>query len=135
MRRRRTFLPLFWLCLGLSAALIPDARAAWVSDGVALSPSASNYKPTIISDGVSGSIVAWYGGSSSDIFARRLLADGSTAAGWPAVSPLVVCNATGLQEQPVLVPDQAGGALLFWQDARNGSTYDIYGQHVDASSI
>jgi len=133
MRLQGTTSLLFVLCIGVSAVQFRDARAAWVSDGVALSPNASNYKPSIISDGVTGSIVAWYGGSSSDIFARRLLADGSTALGWPTATPLVVCGAAGLQEQPVLVPDLAGGALIFWQDARNGSTYDIYGQHLDAS--
>ena len=116
----------------MSAAMIPDARSAWVSNGVALSPNASNYKPFITSDGATGSVVAWYGGAGSDIFARRLLSDGITAPGWPVTAPLVVCGATGLQEQPVLVPDLAGGVLVFWQDARNGSTYDIYGQHINA---
>ena len=133
MRRKTAPLFLFSLWLGLSVVLIPDARSAWVANGVALSPDASFYKPVIISDGATGSIVAWYGGSGSDIFATRVLSDGSTAPGWPAGSPLVVCGATGLQEQPVLVPDGSGGALIFWQDARNGSNYDIYGQHVDAS--
>jgi hypothetical protein len=38
-----------------------------------------------------------------------------------------------LQEQPVLVSDGAGGALLFWQDARNGGNYDIVGQHINGS--
>src|SRR5262249_59345904 len=46
---------------------------------------------------------------------------------------LVVCNATGLQEQPVLVSDLAAGALIFWQDARNGSNYDIYAQRISAT--
>jgi len=117
----------------MSAVMIPSAASAWVADGVALSPDASNYRPFIISDGSSGSIIAWHGGAGSDIFARRLRSDGSTAPGWPTAGPLVVCGATGLQEQPVLVTDLAGGALIFWQDARNGSNYDIYGQHISAS--
>jgi len=132
MRRQRTPFILFGIWIGLSAAMIPDARSAWISDGVALSPNASNYKPFIISDGAAGSIVAWYGGAGSDVFAQRLLPDGTTAPGWPLTTPLVVCAATGLQEQPVLVPDLAGGALVFWQDARNGSTYDVYGQHINS---
>ena len=132
MRRYGTSLFIFSLCCGASAMMIPDARATWVTNGEALSPNASNYKPIIISDGATGSIVAWYGGAGSDIFASRILADGSTAPGWPALTPLVVCGATGLQEKPVLVPDLAGGALIFWQDARSGSQYDIYGQHISA---
>jgi hypothetical protein len=47
----------------------------------------------------------------------------------------VVCGATGLQEQPVLVADGTGGALVFWQDARNGSNYDIYGQHITGAGL
>jgi hypothetical protein len=127
--------PLF-LLIALATCLcagIPDLCAAWVSNGVALSPDASNYKPVIASDGGTGTIVAWYGGPGSDIFASRLLANGSVAPGWPTPSPLVVCNATGLQEQPTLVPDGAGGCLIFWQDARNGSDYDIFAQHLDGS--
>jgi FlgD Ig-like domain len=129
---RSRLLLLIPIAIGLWAARAPDARA-WVSNGVALSPDASNYKPVIASDGGTGSIVAWYGGPGSDIFASRLLASGAVAPGWPTVSPLVVCNANGLQEQPAVVPDGAGGCLIFWQDARSGSEYDIYAQHLDGS--
>ncbi|MFI5371617.1 MAG: FlgD immunoglobulin-like domain containing protein [Candidatus Eisenbacteria bacterium] len=133
MQRQRTSFLLFGLWIGVSVVMIPDAQSAWVSNGEALSPDGSNYKPFIISDGGTGSIVGWYGGSGSDIFARRLLSDGSTAPGWPTTTPLTVCNATGLQEQPVLVSDLAGGALIFWQDARNGSDYDIFAQHINST--
>ena len=132
MQKRAASLFLFSCWFGLSAAMIRDAGASWLADGVPLSPNSSNYKPSIISD-QNGSIIAWYGGASSDIFARRVLPDGTTAPGWPAATPLVVCGATGLQEQPVLVSDQAGGALFFWQDARNGSDYDIYAQHINVA--
>jgi hypothetical protein len=133
MRGLRAAFVVLWISLGLSAVMIPGARATWVADGVALSPDASNYEPSIISDGASGTIIAWHGGTGSDIFARRLLADGTPAAGWPVTAPLLVCGATGLQEQPVLVTDGAQGALMFWQDARNGSNYDIYGQRINSS--
>src|SRR5439155_23421731 len=32
-----------------------------------------------------------------------------------------------------MVSDLAGGALIFWQDARNGSNYDIFGQHINSA--
>jgi hypothetical protein len=102
MRRQTPSLLLFSLWFGLSAVMTPDAHAAWATNGVALSPDASNYKPVIVSDGANGTIVAWYGGTGSDIFARRILSDGTVAPGWPVTAPLVVCGATGLQEQPVL---------------------------------
>ncbi len=133
MQRLRLHVLYTLLWIGLSVAVVPDAHSAWVRDGVAISPTATNYKPFILSDGANGSLVAWHGGSGSDIFAQRLLPDGSTAPGWPQASPLVVSSASGLQEQPVMVSDLAGGALIFWQDARNGSNYDIFGQHIGSA--
>ena len=125
----------FLVLAGLSGALVPDSRAAWAPDGVALSPNSSNYKPTIISDGLTGSLVAWYGGAGSDILGRRILLDGSIAPGWPASLPLVVCGAPGLQERPAMVADGSGGALIFWQDSRSGSDYDIYAQHITGAGL
>ncbi len=133
MRQRKTA---FLISIGLMVAAVagaPSAARAWVADGVAISPTASNYKPFILSDGANGSIITWYGGGGSDIFAQRLLPDGSIAPGWPLLTPLTVCAATGLQEQPVMVSDRADGALIFWQDARNGGNYDIYGARVTAT--
>lgn len=129
MQRLKSLFLYLSMWIGLAGVMIPDA-SAWVPDGVPISPNATNYKPFVLSDGANGSIVAWYGGSGSDIFAQRLRSDGSTAPGWPTAGPLTVCAATGLQEQPVMVSDLAGGALIFWQDARNGSNYDIFGQHI-----
>jgi hypothetical protein len=135
---RKPYAALFFLALGIGSpfAGISDARAAnsgWVADGVSISPTATNYKPFILSDGAGGSIISWYGGSGSDIFAQRLLVDGSIAPGWPLTGPLTISAAPGLQELPVMVSDLAGGALVFWQDARNGGNYDIYGQHVTST--
>ena len=64
--------------------MVPDARSAWVNNGVAISPNATNYKPFILSDGANGTIVAWYGGSGSDIFAQRLLVGRLDGAGLAA---------------------------------------------------
>ena len=83
MRGLRAAVAVLWSCLGMSVVMIPSARATWVADGVALSPEASNYEPSIISDGAAGTIIAWHGGTGSDIFARRLLATGISAPGWP----------------------------------------------------
>jgi len=118
------------LLVGLLAAPIPDARAMWSHDGLPVASTGLNYEPSIISDGSGGCIIAWHGGASADIFARRLASDGQVVMGWPADGPLTVCSAFGLQEYPVLVPDLSGGALIFWQDARSSSNYDIYGQHI-----
>lgn len=136
MRRLNAALLILTCGLGAPAVRISEAyanTAGWVADGVAISPTASNYKPFILSDGAGGSIIAWYGGAGSDIFAQKLVSDGSTAPGWPLTGPLTVSSAPNLQEQPVLVTDMAGGAFVFWQDARNGGNYDIYCQRINAT--
>ena len=132
MQRLRSLFLYSSLWIVLSVVMVSDARSAWVPNGVAISPNATNYKPFILSDGANGAIVTWHGGSGSDIFAQRLQSDGTTAPGWPQAGPLTVSDASGLQEQPVMASDLAGGALIFWQDARNGANYDIFGQHIDS---
>ena len=133
MRPLKTLFLLFTFAIAASALIAPAARASWVTNGNAISPDATNYKPFILPDGANGSIIAWYGGAGSDIFAQRLLADGSTAPGWPLAGPLTVCGAAGLQEQPTMVSDGSGGAFIFWQDARSGSNYDIFGQRITST--
>ena len=39
------------------------------------------------------------------------------------------------QLSPAIVADNAGGAIVAWQDFRNGSTYNIYAQRVSASGV
>lgn len=43
-----------------------------------------------------------------------------------------VCNAVGTQTLHQVVPDGMGGAVVAWQDLRNGVDYDIYAQRMDA---
>lgn len=133
MRQLKYLCFVFTLVLGAAVTGIPAAMSAWTTNGVSISPNATNYQPFILSDGENGSIIAWHGGSGSDIFAQRLLSNGAPAPGWPTAAPLTVCNATGLQELPVMISDLAGGAIIFWQDARNGSNYDIFAQRITGS--
>jgi hypothetical protein len=118
---------------GVSAAPIPVAHAFWSYDGLLVASGGLNSQPNIIADGVGGSIISWHGGANTDIFAQHLTSQGQVAPGWPTDGPLIVCSVTGLQEHPVVVSDYAEGALFFWQDARSGTNYDIYAQHVTSS--
>jgi hypothetical protein len=69
------------------------------------------------------------GERESDIFGARFLADGSRAPGWPDTG-LVLCAAPGIQRNPVVGPDGAGGVVVAWEDWRSGA--DIYDQVVNA---
>jgi hypothetical protein len=50
---------------------------------------------------------------------------------WP-VNGQALCTAASVQQNPTIVSDGVGGAIVTWQDLR-GAAYDIYAQHVLAS--
>ena len=103
----------------------------WTADGVAVCAAAGNqYTPRLVSDGAGGAIVAWqdsHGGS--DIYAQRVNASG--AVQW-AAEGVDLSAATGNQYAPQLISDDAGGAIVTWQDSRAGNI-DVFAQRVNAS--
>jgi hypothetical protein len=104
----------------------------WTSDGVALCTAAGDQVlPAIASDGEGGAIVAWSDNRSGsrDIYARRISASG--VAQWTQ-DGLLLCGAAGSQLDPVILPDESGGAIVAWVDYRSGN-YDAYAQRVSAS--
>ncbi len=111
---------------------------AWPVDGRALCTATGNeYTPVIISDGAAGAIVCWTdnrGSTGYDIYAQHVLASGAVDPGW-IVDGRGVCVAVNSQLNPTMISDGAGGALIAWQDARAGGTYDIYAQHLRADGF
>lgn len=106
----------------------------WGANGVALCTAANNqYKPQILPDGTGGAIVVWYdyrSGSNYDIYAQRVDASGTPL--WTG-DGVAVCTAAGDQISPRIITDGSGGAIMAWQDLRNGGDYDIYAQRLDAT--
>ncbi len=106
----------------------------WTGDGVAIC-TAVDYQqvPRIVSDGVGGAIVTWQDDRSgvSDIYAQRVNASGVPQ--W-AADGVTICTATSYQTSPAIVPDDAGGAIVTWEDWRSGAP-DIYVQWVSASGV
>ncbi|MCK4349860.1 MAG: T9SS type A sorting domain-containing protein, partial [Candidatus Krumholzibacteria bacterium] len=47
---------------------------------------------------------------------------------------IVVCDETGNQNNPLIVTDGSGGAIVVWNDERNGN-YDIYCQRLDSDGV
>src|SRR5262245_42664815 len=88
-----------------------DIPPGWPVDGAPVSMASGGEYPDpggLAPDGFGGFIVAWEdyrnvveGGTSLDIFAQRVLADGTIAPGWPVDgAPIVV--APGVQEMPIV---------------------------------
>ena len=104
--------------------------AQWTADGVALCTATNNQNyPIITSDGAGGAIVTWYdyrSGANFDVYAQRISATG--AVQWTP-DGVALCTATGNQYYAMIVPDDEGGAIVAWQDQRDGND-DIYAQRV-----
>jgi len=112
----------------------PDGIVYWAANGVCLCNNAGNqYDPRVASDGQQGAIMAWrdYAGALNDLYAQRVAADGTVL--WPATGGVAICTASGDQMSPRVVADGAGGAVMAWEDRRDGiEEADVHAQRVDA---
>ena len=110
------------------------AFALWTPNGVPLSTAVNVQQwPAITTDGAAGAIVAWYdkrNGNNFDIYVQRVNATGQIM--W-APDGIALCVAVHDQISPTITSDGAGGAIVTWWDFRNGTDYDIYGQHVSGA--
>jgi len=103
----------------------------WTANGVVVNQSSGfQYTPEITGDETGGALIAWnhnLTGTNIEIHAQHLNSSGSQL--WAADGHPVV-DATGTQQNHVVVTDGSGGMLTTWQDARDGDS-DIYGQHLN----
>jgi hypothetical protein len=78
-----------------------------------------------------GAIIAWLDmrNNNADIYAQRV--DAMGIAQW-TTNGIIVCNASGNQDEPKIISDGAGGAIIIWCDYRSGYG-DIYAQRINSS--
>jgi len=104
----------------------------WTVNGVAICTGQMNPQlGQMISDGAGGAIITWFDHRdfTYNVFAQRIGADGTVQ--WTA-NGVTISAASGNQMYPSLASDGASGAIIAWQDNRNGFN-DIYAQRVDAT--
>jgi hypothetical protein len=109
--------------------------ALWTNNGVAVAQkNMSQRSPRILSDGNKGAIIVWEDSinGASDIYIQKINSNGSLA--WNA-NGVAVCNSIGVQINTKVCSDGNGGAIVTWQDKRNGNDYDIYAQKISSSGI
>jgi hypothetical protein len=113
--------------------------ALWTPDGVAICTASDEQGlPTIAADGSGGAVVTWNDNRlpshAFDIYAQRINSAG--AVQWTG-DGVALCTAARNQTSPVVAADGTGGAIVAWQDLRNGNVNDddddIYAQRVSAS--
>jgi hypothetical protein len=113
-----------------------SGAAQWIADGVGICTAPNTQaNPGVTSDGSGGAIIAWQdrrSGTNNDIYTQRADADGVPR--WTA-SGVAICAAVYDQANPRIASDDAGGAIIAWQDFRGGIHGDIYAQRVNAAGI
>ncbi len=113
-----------------------SGEAQWTDNGILICDANSSVLPTSTSDGAGGAIITWMdfrNGSANHIYAQRI--DGNGLVLWPA-NGVPICTAQYGGSHPNIVSDDAGGAIITWEDLREGSSnYDIYAQRIDASGL
>jgi hypothetical protein len=106
---------------------------AWPAGGIALCTAPElQALPDIVTDGTGGAIVTWHDFRSSttgaDIFAQHVKASGVVDPGWPA-NGRALTLAAGSQLDPTIAFDGIDGAIVAWEDSRDGLSH-IFAQHV-----
>jgi len=110
--------------------------AQWAANGVTVcTAEGDQYAHRIVSDGAGGAIITWYdyrNGNTADIYAQRINASGVPE--WTA-NGVAVCTAPNTQSAPTIINDGGGGAIIAWDDYRDGSSSDIYAQYINAAGV
>ena len=115
-------------------------NAAFEADGrVLCDATLEQVDCEIVASDDAGAIFAWTDFRNdpqcflSDIYAQRVDAVGNAIWG---TNGMVVCDATQAQMYPWLISDSANGAIIVWEDVRNGGDWydaEIYAQRISAS--
>jgi hypothetical protein len=96
--------------------------SGWPQDGLGLGAgSRDQVAPVVANDGAGGALVAWQEFENGLFRVRlvRLTGAGVVSPGWPAAG-VIPCPSLRHQVSPVLVSDDAGGALVVWEESELG---------------
>ena len=111
-----------------------NGSVLWTVNGVAVSTETNNQlNPQLISDYDNGAIIAWsdyrdIATQSLDVYAQRINSSGSPV--W-TINGVAICTDTLVQAGVQLTTDGARGAIICWEDSREGVDNDIYAQRIE----
>lgn len=116
----------------------------FTANGAVICNAANNQtNPYMVSDGSGNVIITWAdhragtATASRDIYAQKLLSNGSVS--WAANGVSIISGDGFTQPNSTsdgfkIVSDGNGGAIIIWDDARNGtSNLDVYAQRINGS--
>ena len=106
----------------------------WTTDGIPVcAQEDEQLHSEMMSDGAGGIMVVWKdnrSGANAHLYMQRI--DGAGNALW-TTDGVLVSDASWV-DMPALIMDGSGGAVIAWQDGRNGNP-DVYAQRVDAAGV
>lgn len=106
----------------------------WTTNGVALCTDAADQStPSIVSDMAGGVIVAWSDwrtGIERDLFAQRI--DSAGVIQW-TINGVGVANKPEREHNEKIVSDDAGGAIIVWEQQGGNGNWDLWAQRINHS--
>ena len=106
----------------------------WATNGVALCTDAADQStPSIVTDMAGGAIVAWSDwrtGIERDLFAQRI--DSMGVIQW-TIDGVGVANKPEREHNEKIVSDDAGGAIIVWEQQGNNGNWDLWAQRINHS--
>jgi len=112
----------------------------WQPNGIVVCDTSWAWLPKIVSDGNSGAIICWseqYRGADSvnhttwDIYAQRVDSAGHFV--WQSQGVPVFSLANWNSTYPAMISDGKGGAIIAWEDDRDGLFYTrVFAQRLDS---
>lgn len=105
----------------------------WLTNGVAICTHTATQKSSaLISSGTDGSaIITWEDNRAGnyDIYAQKIDSSGNIL--W-STNGIAVCSKTTNQKNPKIASDNAGGAIIVWEDSLN-NYWDVYAQRISST--
>ncbi len=99
----------------------------WTATGVIICTATGDQVfSQLTSDGNNGAYISWEdhrNAGNSDIYAQRIASNG--ALNWAATG-YEICTVTNDQLRPAILSNGNLGAIVVWQDFRNGNNFDVY---------
>jgi len=128
------------LILAFFVFLVPSREMAFAEGGIAwgsagkpvCTASGNQENMRMVPDDFGGAIIVWedYRSGNADIYAQRIDKDGAPL--WNS-DGVMVSTASNSQLKPVIIGDGSGGAIIAWEDYRNGIC-DIYALRISSGT-
>jgi Secretion system C-terminal sorting domain len=106
----------------------------WAANGIAICNNSAHQQSSAIADaGQGNAIITWQDLrlGNYDIYAQKI--DSSGTVQW-AANGIAICSKSTHQKNPKIVDDNAGGAIIVWEDSVN-NFWDIYAQRVSSTGV